>query len=162
MAIGYKLRHRFINAFRELFVYHNSSLEFRARVFALLIAVNEDADECPFELVQEAGMQIYNEEDRANTLTLTTKEFVESIQKTRQLDIDMLVNEIVQELKIIPRYARKIDIAQLEPILNCSHDDDTLTYQKNILGFLSRLKQEYESKTKDDTARDHTPPPATW
>ena len=144
MALGYKFKHYLFNAFRELFIYHHSSLEFRAKVFALIIAANEYASECEYEIVKNTGMQIYNEEDRANTLTLTTKEFVEKIRERKGLDIDTLIQDIVRELKMIPRYAKKINIEELKPLVLCDGDEDTVSYQKSIIGFLERLKKEYE------------------
>ncbi len=144
MALGYKLKHYLFNAFRELFVYHHSSLEFRAKIFAMVIAVKEEPDTCDYELVKAAGMQIYNDEDRANTLALTTEEFVERILGRDPLDVDTLAQDIVRELKLIPRYAKKIDVEQLQPLLACSKDPDTRSYQLNILEFLEGLKHEYE------------------
>ena len=146
MAIGYKLKHYIFNAFRELFIYHHSSLEFRAKVFALIIAANENASDCEYKLVNQAGIAIYNDEDRANTLTLTTQEFVEKVIENNGLDIDSLVQEIVQELKIIPRYAKKINIDELTPLLGCHNDNDTFIYQQHMIEFLERLKKEYEGK----------------
>jgi hypothetical protein len=144
MALGYKFKHYLFNAFRELFIYHHSSLEFRAKVFALIIAANEHASECEYEVVKNTGMAIYNEEDRANTLTLTTKEFVEKIRERKGLDIDILIQDILRELKMIPRYAKKINIEELRPLVSCNHDEDSVSYQNSIISFLERLKKEYE------------------
>lgn len=144
MALGYKLKHYLFNAFRELFIYHHSSLEFRAKVFALVIAANEKHSDCEFEIVRNTGIKIYNDEDRANTLTLTTKEFVEKIHDRNGMDIDTLIQDIVQELKMIPRYAKKISIEELTPLVSCNGDDDTISYQNSIIAFLERLKKEYE------------------
>ncbi|MDX1295209.1 MAG: hypothetical protein R3302_03015 [Sulfurimonadaceae bacterium] len=148
MAIGYKLKHYLFNAFRELFIYHHSSLEFRAKVFALIIAANEHASDCEYSIVKKAGVIIYNEEDRANTLTLTTQEFVHKVHEKNGMDIDMLVQDIVKELKIIPRYAKKIDIGQLQLLLSCHEDEDTLAYQSRMIEFMERLKNEYEAKNQ--------------
>ena len=146
MALAYRLKHYIFNAFRELFIYHHSSLEFRAKVFALVIAANEHHSECEFELLQETGNAIYNDEDRANTLVLTTREFVEKVHERDGADLDTLIQDIVQELKIIPRYAKKINIDELTPLLSCNRDDDSVSYQKSIIAFLERLKKEYENK----------------
>jgi hypothetical protein len=146
MAIGFRLKHYLFNAFRELFIYHHSSLEFRAKVFALIISANEHASECEYKIVKEAGIAIYHEEDRANTLTLTTQEFVQKVIDHNGLDIDMLIQDIVKELKIIPRYAKKINIEELQPLLRCHDDADTLAYQARMIEFLGQLKKEYEDK----------------
>ena len=146
MALGYKLKHYIFNAFREFLIYHHSSLEFRAKVFAVVIAANEHANDADFALVQKAGMAIYDNEDRANTLTLTTKEYVEKVQSRNGLDIDMLAQDIIDDLKLIPRYAKKIEISHLEPLIECSTDEDTSSYQIRIIEFLNGLKKDYEGK----------------
>lgn len=43
MRLIFPIKHHFFSAFRELFVHHHGSLEFRAKLFALVIAANEDA-----------------------------------------------------------------------------------------------------------------------
>ncbi len=146
MGLRAKLKNHFFNAFRELFIYHHSSLEFRASMFALIIAANEEMDEneCEYELVTKAGMTIYNDEDRANTLTFTTKEYVQKVRDNNGLDIDTLVHKIVRELKMIPRYHKKIDISQLEPLLTCTSDEETHLYQQRMLEFLAQTRKDYE------------------
>lgn len=148
MSFGSKFKRHFSNAFRELFIYHHNSLEFRAKVFAMVIAANKDAGECEFDLVTKAGMTIYNNENRANTLMLTTKEYVKKVHEDNGLDIDRLVHDIVQELKVIPRYAKKLDPSQLKPIIECSVDEDTTTYQLRMLDFVNSLIHEYGEREK--------------
>lgn len=143
MRLGLKLKHRFFNAFRELFVHHHGSLDFRAKVFALIIASNEIDSPQHYELVKDIGMKIYNEdEDRADLLMLSTQELVQKVKERNGLDIDTLALHIQQELKIVPRYAKKIDIDSLKELLNLTKDIDTLSYQENILEFLEGLKNE--------------------
>ena len=120
-----KIKNFFFNAFREIFIYHHNSLLFRAKIFALLIAVNESNDECSFQHVFESGMKIYNDEDRVSALVLATKELVEKVHLDNGLDIDHLVDDIVDELKLFPRYSEKINIDLLKPILTCTHNRDT-------------------------------------
>ncbi len=141
--IGFRLKHKFFNAFKEIFVYHYNSLDFRAKIFALLIAASENPKVENFILVKELALDIYkNDEDRANLLLLTTKELVEKITKEHTLTVDTLVDNIVANLKLIPRYAKKIDIDALKRFLELTDDEDTLLYQKNILEFLEKIKKE--------------------
>ncbi|MCW8837897.1 MAG: hypothetical protein OQK11_04255, partial [Thiovulaceae bacterium] len=44
--------------------------------------------------------------------------------------------------KIVPRYAKKIDVDALRQICLLTEDEDTLAYQKRILDFLQNLKDE--------------------
>ena len=146
MAIRFRLRDYLFNAFRELFLHHHSSLEFRAKLFAAVIAADLEADECEFDLVKAAGMTVYNDEDRSNTLVLTTREYVTKVLENNGLDIDELIDDIIRDLKAVPRYAKKIDIAQLRPLLECQNDPDVKMYQERMLALFEKLKAEYEKR----------------
>jgi hypothetical protein len=146
MAIRFSFKHFIFNAFRELFLYHHSSLEFRAKLFAAVIAADEQASECEFDLVEKAGMAIYDDQDRVNTLVLTTREIADKVLKNNGLDIDALIEDIIRDLKSVPRYALKIDLSILEPILACQDDPDITAYQKNILRLFGELHSEYQAK----------------
>jgi len=155
MQLGFRLKHHFFGAFRELFVHHHGSLEFRAKVFALVIAVNKDIDPKNYSIIQNFAMQIYkNDEDRANLLVFTTKEYVNKVILNNDLDIDTLILNIQKELKIVPRYAKKINIESLKPLLNLTRDKDVLSYQENILKFLQTLKDETLKTKKLQIAKD--------
>lgn len=155
MRLSFRLKHHFFSAFREFFVHHHGSLEFRAKIFALLIVSNEEVHDESYEVVKNIGMDIYNnDEDRANLLMLSTKELVKKVQDNNGLDIDTLVSHIQKELKIIPRYAKKIDIDSLLPIINLTRDSDTISYQENILEFLKNLKEETLHNKKTQIAKD--------
>jgi len=148
MNLGFKLKHRFLNAFRELFVHHHSSLEFRAKLFALIISADENAVIENYALIKEIGLKLYNEdENRAELLMLSSKELVKKIKNNNGLDIDSLVLNIQKELKVIPRFAQKIDVDILKKFLILTSNNDTLAYQENILEFLQKIK--------DDTLNNH-------
>jgi hypothetical protein len=143
MRLGFRIKHYFFNAFREIFVHHHGSLEFRAKIFALIIAANNYIKVENYILVKQTALDIYaGDEDRANLLLLSTKELVNKVKNKNGLDIDSLIFSIQKELKIVPRYAKKIDIDSLIPFLDLAEDEDTLAYQKNILEFLQNLKNE--------------------
>jgi len=143
MRLGFRIKHHFFSAFRELFVHHHGSLEFRAKIFALVIAANDDAKVDNYIIVKNIALHIYDGDDeRADLLMLTTKEIVQKVKEKNGFDLDTLVTHIQKELKIIPRYAKKIDTIALKPLLSLSFDEDTQAYQKNILSFLENLKNE--------------------
>ncbi|MCK9491041.1 MAG: hypothetical protein M0Q24_03040 [Sulfurimonas sp.] len=155
MKLSFRLKHHFFSAFREFFVHHHGSLEFRAKIFALIISSNEDVDEENYTIVEKIAMDIYKDDkDRANLLTLTTKELVKKVQDPNGLDIDTLVLHIQKELKIIPRYAKKIDIESLKPLTEITRDIDTLSYQQNILEFLQNLKDDTLLSKKSQIEKD--------
>lgn len=143
MKLFFNIKHYVFTALREVLVYHHSSLEFRAKVFALIVAANQHPTQCDYDLVHAAGIQIYKDEDRAKTLLLTTKEYVDKVHKQSRLDIDHLIEEIRSEVRQIPRYSAKIDISLLQPLIECTTDEDTSTYQIRMLEFLEELKKEY-------------------
>ena len=143
MKLSFRIKHHFFGAFRELFVHHHGSLEFRAKIFALVIAACPNSKVENYILVKELAHKIYKKDaDRANLLMLTTKEIVKKVKDNNGLDIDTLVENIQKELKIVPRYAQKIDVASLKPFLDITYDEDVIAYQKNILEFLQNLKDE--------------------
>ncbi|WP_297439691.1 hypothetical protein [Sulfurimonas sp.] len=147
MKLGFRIKHYFYNAFREIFVHHHGSLTFRAKLFSLIIAANDHTKIDNFILVKKLGLQIYKEdEERANLLLLSTKELVQKIKEKNDLDIDSLILRIQNELKVVPRYAHKIDIDALKLFLEHSDNEDTLLYQKNIIEFLEKLKNETLTK----------------
>ena len=138
-----KIRNFFFSAFREIFIYHHNSLNFRAKIFALLIAASDNKGDCCYAAVEISGAKIYKDETRVNALVLATKELVEKVHSDNGLNIDHLVDDIVEELKLFARYADKINIDLLEPIVSCSHNKDTKAYQASILRFLTSAKEEY-------------------
>ena len=155
MRLSFRLKHHFFSAFRELFVHHHGSLEFRAKVFALIIAANNDSTVESYVKVKKIALNIYkNDEERADLLMLTTKEKVNKVRENNGLDIDILVSNIQKDLKIIPRYAKKIHLDELQELVLLSHDEDTISYQNNILEFLETLKQDTLRKKEKQIAKD--------
>src|SRR6056300_431009 len=125
MKLFFNIKHYLFTVLREFLVYHHSSFYFRVKIFALIVAAIQHPTQCDYDLVQEAGMQIYKDEDRAKTLLLTTKEYVDKVHKQSRLDIDHLIEEIRSEVRQIPRYSAKIDISLLKPLIECTTDEDT-------------------------------------
>ena len=155
MRLGFRIKHHFFSAFREFFVHHHNSLAFRAKTFALVIAANEDANVENYVIVKNIAMEIYNnDEDRSNLLMLSTKELVQKVKDNNGLDIDTLVKRIQKDVKVIPRYAKKIDTDSLKQLLEFTYDTDTLSYQENILEFLQNLKEETLNSKKEQIMLD--------
>ena len=143
MKLGFRVKHHFFGAFREIFVHHHGSLEFRAKIFALIIVACPSSKVDNYILVKQIAEKIYKDDiNRANLLMLSTKEIVQKVKDNNGLDLDTLVESIQKELKIVPRYAKKIDVESLQPFLHINYDEDVIAYQKNILEFLQTLKDE--------------------
>lgn len=149
MRLSYRLKHHFFSAFREFFVHHHNSLAFRAKIFALIIAADENSMAENYILVKKLALKIYkNDEERAILLMSSTREIVEKIFEGNNLNIDTLVETIKKDLKVVPRYAKKIDIESLRSIVSLTEDLDTAHYQMNILEFLEKLKEETLKNSK--------------
>ena len=146
--MAFNLKQYLFRAFRELLLYHHSSLEFRAKLYAALIAANENYGECELIIVQEAGMAIYSDEDRANTLRLTVEEYLDKIVEDNDLAIDELIEHLMNDLKDIPRYVDKITIEDYQKIIACCDDEDSKIYQERIVALYQRLKDDYEKRRK--------------
>jgi len=155
MLSNFKIKNHFFSAFRELFVHHHGSLEFRAKIFALVISANEDIKAENYDIVKKIGMEIYkNDEDRANLLMLSTIELVKKVKENNEFNMDTLIVSIQKELRLVPRYAKKIEIEPLKELIKLSHDNDTISYQENILEFLKAIKEETLHEKKSQIAKD--------
>lgn len=135
--MGFKeAKSQFLSVFRELFVYHHRSLEFRAKLFAAMIASNEAADSCEYDALKEIAQEIYGDDEyRVEVMVRTTKEFVNKIVKHNMLSLDELLLDIDRELKLHKRYIQKVNMEHLKR-LKCHHDEDTGIVQDRILEFL--------------------------
>jgi len=155
MRLSFRIKHYFFSAFRELFVHHHGSLEFRAKIFALIIAANPEATVESYIIVKNVAMDVYKaDEERANLLMITVKELVQKVQENNGLTFDTLIEHIQKELRIVPRYAKKIDIESLKPLIQLSYDIDTISYQENIIEFLENLKDETLQSKKNQIEKD--------
>lgn len=146
--MAFNFKHYIFRAFRELLLYHHSSLEFRAKLFAALIAANDKYGECELTIVQETGMALYKDVDRANALRLTVEEYLGKIFEDNGLAIDELIEDLLRDLKNVPRFAEKIFIEDYQKILACSEENDNRIYQERIIDLYQRLKDDYEKRNK--------------
>ncbi len=155
--MAFNLKHYIFRAFRELLLYHHNSLEFRAKLFAALIAANEAHGECELKVVQEAGMTIYKDDDRANTLRLTVEEYLSKVAEDNGLAIDELIDDLIKDLKQYPRYTDKITLEPYLYITRCCKDEESRIYQERIISLYQRLKDDYSKKnTHKTTTADAT------
>ncbi len=141
-----KIRRKIKKAFRELLLYHNSSLEYRAKVLTLVVAVNHQITPCEEELLYKTACDIYdNDEERAEILVEAVKEYFEKIITNNGLDFEHLVFQVEKETKAVPRFTDKIDIEVLKKFQRCIDDEEDRIYQARVIDYLARLKEEYGS-----------------
>lgn len=138
------LRDHFFSAFREIFVYHHTALEFRAKTYAVIIASSEEPVHNYLPILKEIASEIYAEPDRAAALVMTVKEYVSAVRSKKTISEQSLLNDIIQELRLMPRYAQKIEPEHLRKLQECTHERDSKIYQERIIDFLSRKRLDFE------------------
>lgn len=139
-----RIRNYFFNAFREIFVYHHSSLEFRAKIYAIFIAGSNEPLNHYQNTLEEIAFSIYQEKDRAHTLIIAVKEYVKSAHHKKHLGEEPLLIEVIQELRMVPRYALKIETDHLEQLRECTLNQDSKIYQDRLIDFLRQKRSDYE------------------
>jgi len=126
--------------FRELLVYHNSSLEFRAKLLTLMITSDGEINECERQKLKEIAHTIYSDNhERAELLIDTVYEFHTKIVNDNGLDFEHLVSQVQREVKEVKRFCEKIDIGLLMQLHEClEEDDDEALFQMRIVEFLQK------------------------
>ena len=138
------IRKKIKKFFREFLLYHNSSLEYRAKVLTLVVAVNQKITPCEEELLYRTACKIYNrDEERSEILVETVKEYFQKIVTNNGLDFEHLVFDIEKETKAVKRFSKKIDIEQLMEFQKCIDDEEDRIYQLRVIEFLADLKERY-------------------
>ncbi len=136
------LRKKIKKFFREFLIYHNSSLEYRAKILTLVVAVNEKITPCEEELLYQTACNIYNQdEERSEILVDTVKEYFQKIVTNNGLDFEHLVFDVEKETKEVKRFSKKIDIEQLMEFQKCIDDEEDKIYQLRVIEFLADLKE---------------------
>ena len=137
--MSYKLH--FLSIFRELFVPHYRSLEFRAKIFtAMLIAKNSILDS-DYQEVEEIAKDIYKDDKkRIHILVQTVKEYVEKATQGSKWTLDLLLKDIDYELKMIKTYVKKIDFEHLRRLMINSDEMDAIFQQQVYEFFLNEVR----------------------
>ena len=138
------LKRNIMKMFRELLVYHHSSLEYRAKILTLMISANGEICECEKQKLKEIAHSIYgNDQERAELLIDTVNEYHTKIITHNGLDFEHLIQLVERETKEIRRFTQKIDMELLMQLHECMDSTDDILFQKRILEFLQGLKDEY-------------------
>ncbi len=138
------IKRNIMKMFRELLVYHHSSLEYRAKILTLMISANGDMCECEKQKLKEIAHSIYGDDhERAELLIDTVNEYHTKIVTDNGLDFEHLIQQVTKETKEVPRFTEKIDMGLLIQLHECMDSPDDILFQKRILEFLQNLKDEY-------------------
>jgi uncharacterized tellurite resistance protein B-like protein len=129
--------------FREILVYHHSSLEFRAKLLTLMVSANGEMCECEKQKLKEIAHRIYeNDHDRAELLVDTVYEYHYKIVTNNGLDFEHLIAQVNREVREVKRFCKKIDIGLLMKLHECMDDEEDVLFQLRIIEFLENLKEE--------------------
>ncbi len=138
------LKRNIMKMFRELLVYHHSSLEYRAKVLTLMIASNGEICECEKQKLKEIAHSIYGEDqERAELLIDTVIEYHTKIITNNGLNFEDLIQLVERETREIPRFTEKIDMGLLMQLHECMDNEEDILFQQRIIEFLQSLKDEY-------------------
>ena len=140
-----RIRRKIKKVFRELLLYHNSSLEYRAKVLTLVIATNGEISECEDALLLKTACTIYgNDEERSEILVETVKEYFEKIKTNNGLDFEHLIFQVEKETRAVKRFSAKIDIEALLKFQECINNEEDRIYQLRVIEYLKDLKEKHE------------------
>ncbi len=138
------LKRNIVKMFRELLVYHHSSLEYRAKVLTLMISSNGDMCECEKQKLKEIAHSIYgDDQERAELLIDTVNEYHTKIVTDNGLDFEHLIQLVERETREVPRFTVKIDMELLMKLHECMDTPEDILFQQRIIEFLQGLKDEY-------------------
>ena len=141
-----KIKRKVKKVFRELLLYHHSSLEYRAKVLTLVVAVNQEISPCEEELLYAIACEVYdNDEERAEILVEAVKEYFDKIISDNGLNFDHLVFQVEKETKAVKRFSDKIDIEALNKFQSCIDNEEDRVYQQRVIAYLATLKDKYGS-----------------
>ncbi len=138
------LKRNIMKMFRELLVYHHSSLEYRAKILTLMVSSNGEICECEKQKLKEIAHSIYSEnQERAELLIDTVNEYHTKIITNNGLDFEHLIMLVENETREFPRFTSKIDMGLLMQLHECMDSEDETLFQQRIIEFLQGLKDEY-------------------
>ena len=139
------LKRSIMKMFREFLVYHHSSLEFRAKLLTLMVSSNGEICECEKQKLKEIAHEIYgDDQERAELLIDTVKEYHNKIITNNGLDFEHLIQQVNKEVQEVKRFCEKIDIGLLMRLHECidEEDEEERLFQLRIIEFLQNLKNE--------------------
>ncbi len=138
------LKRQLMKMFRELLVYHHSSLEYRAKILTLMVSANGEICECEKQKLKEIAHSIYSEDqERAELLIDTVNEYHTKILTNNGLDFEHLILLVERETREVPRFTSKIDMGLLMQLHECMESSEDILFQQRIIEFLQGLKDEY-------------------
>ncbi len=142
--MNHSILDRFIKTFRELLLHNHDSLEFRAKIYTIMIMATGEFEECEIKKLEEIASEIYSDSiSRQKSLILVVEEYISKVKEPNGLGVDELIYDIEKNLKFKNRFAKKINLEHLEELRNCTDEEENRVYQQRVIEFLQRLKNSY-------------------
>lgn len=136
---------KFLSLFNDLLIPNHRSLNFRASIFAAMLAAKKNVTSSDYAAITQIASQIYGSDmRRCNALLHSVKDYVEKIQK-KQGTLDRMLGLIDSELISVPRYAKKIDFSHLRQLMIESDEEDAIT-QTQVYDFILSEVRRVEKK----------------
>jgi hypothetical protein len=143
-----KIKKSIMKMFREFLVYHNNSLEFRAKLLTLMVASDNEITPCEDKLLKKIAHEIYDQNsERAELLIDTVYEYAIKIKTDNGLNFEHLIELVERETRSVSKFSKKINTDVLSRFLDCIDDEDDKIFNQRILEFLDTLKLEYGDKS---------------
>ena len=130
-----------LSVFREVFIPHHRSIEFRAKIFAaMLLAKKKQTDE-DYNAIKDIAGEIYpGDEQRIGVLVSIVKEYILKAKTYKSLNLDSLLKEIDRDIKNNKKYIKKIDFSHLRRLIG-DDDEDALIQQRVYEFFVCEVKE---------------------
>ncbi|MDR0468066.1 MAG: hypothetical protein LBG67_04360 [Campylobacteraceae bacterium] len=130
-----------ISSFREIFLYHYRSLEFRAKIFALIIAAGtNEKKEYSLERLKEVASEIYvDDKKRQEVLIRTTKEYICKILNNPRFGFDDFVKDVDLNVKIKKELIDKINLDHIKRFVKDDISEDKKILQLRVYEFFEGL-----------------------
>ena len=131
-----------LSVFREVFIPHHRSIEFRAKIFAaMLLAKKKQTDE-DYDAIKDIAGEIYpGDEQRIGVLVSIVKEYILKAKTYKSLNLDSLLKEIDRDIKNNKKYIKKIDFSHLRRLIG-DDDEDALIQQRVYEFFVCEVKED--------------------
>jgi hypothetical protein len=143
--MGTSLKHKLLNMFREVLLYHSDSLAFRAKILTLYVLGDDgEISDCEMEKLRAIARAIYPEDhDRAEILLEVVREYYDKISENNNLAYDNLVKSIEEDIRRNPRFVHKVDLDLYPELKTCLTNEEDQIFHDRITRFLQDLKEEY-------------------
>ena len=130
-----KIKFKFTYFFQEILVFNVSSLHFRAKTLATIIACNKNYNEAELKILKDISLEIYpNDKNRASMLEEVTIYYVKKVLSDRdKLNLDKLILNINTLVTNTPRFRKKILTDSLIFFTICSKDSKSSIMQFRVL-----------------------------